>query len=506
MIWAILGGALIIALAIFAAIRFGGSGSTTFPTPTATVAKPTATPTPPTQTNEQLAKTYFDRALEKLNKGEHQAGIADLTEAIRLKPDYAEAYNNRGNAYSLLKQYDKAISDYNDAMRLKPDYASAFNNRGNAYSLLKQYDKAISDYNDAMRLKPDYTSAFNNRGNVYYLLKEYDKAVRDYTEAIRLKPDYAEAYDNRGNAYDALGNTAKAAQDHEKAKELRGVPSAASTPSSTPVAAATPTPTPVVAATPSPTPVVAATPSPTTQNAIEQASKEQPWVNSLGMKFVPVAGTQVLFSVWDTRVQDFDAFVKQTGYNAGEDWKNPGFRQGPTHPVANVNWDDAKAYCAWLTQEEHASGRLPQTNVYRLPTDEEWSAAVGLGYESGSTPAEKSGRITHVYPWGKQWPPPNSAGNYGGTKHRWSGGTSPVGSFAANQYGLYDMGGNVWQWCEDWYDEGQYQRVLRGASWNEDGQDTLLSSTRLYGGSSIFRNAARGFRCVVAALLPENTK
>ena len=84
--------------------RFGGSRSTTTATPTPTVAEPTATPTPAPQTNEQLAKTYFDRALEELNKGEHQAGIADLTEAIRLKPDLTDAYALFGAPYECARK------------------------------------------------------------------------------------------------------------------------------------------------------------------------------------------------------------------------------------------------------------------------------------------------------------------------------------------------------------------------------------------------------------------
>ena len=221
MIGAIVGGALIIAFAIFVATRFSGSGSTTSPTPTPTVAEPTATPTPAPQTNEQLAKTYFDRALEELNKGEHQAAIADFTEAIRLKPGFPEAYNNRGNGYSALKQYEKAVSDFTEAIRLKPDLAEPYFNRGNGYSALKQYETAIGDYTEAIRLKPDFVSAFNNRGNRYHALKQYEKAIGDYTEAIRLKPDLAEAFNGRGNAYSDLKQYEVAISNYTEAIRLK---------------------------------------------------------------------------------------------------------------------------------------------------------------------------------------------------------------------------------------------------------------------------------------------
>jgi hypothetical protein len=261
---------------------------------------------------------------------------------------------------------------------------------------------------------------------------------------------------------------------------------------------------------------------------LERATKERPWVNSLGMKFVPVSGTQVLFSVWDTRVQDFEAFVADTDHDAtegmwslGKDgwvqrgaiWREPGFSQGPTHPVVGVSWNDAKKFCEWLTGREQGSGMLPGGRVYRLPTDAEWSAGVRLQGEKGNNPAEKHLKIK-LYPWGKEWPPPKGAGNYAGEESRigqepsdfpvikgYNDGyprMSPVGSFASNASGLYDMGGNVWQWCEDWYDATEQSRVLRGASWGNDRPDRLLASFRLNDFPD-YRVDRVGFRCVVAA-------
>ena len=129
--------------------------------------------------------------------------------------------------------------------------------------------------------------------------------------------------------------------------------------------------------------------------------------NSLGMKFVPVAGTDVLFSVWDVRVQDYQAFASAKGL----DWEKPSFEQGPTEPAVNVSWEDAKAFCAWLTEKERGEGRLTAGQSYRLPMDWEWSVAVGLNEPRAGTPKEKDGQIKDVYPWGAQWPPPRGAGN-----------------------------------------------------------------------------------------------
>ena len=220
------------------------------------------------------------------------------------------------------------------------------------------------------------------------------------------------------------------------------------------------------------------------------------WTNTLGMQFVKVSGTYVMFSIWDTRVSDYRAYAKA---NSGIDqsWKEPDFRQTADHPVVNVSWEDAQAFCAWLTKKERAEGKIKADQRYRLPTDAEWSVAVGLEGEAGGAPKDKNMKIKGVYPWGTQWPPPKGAGNYAPSlgvddyEH-----TSPVGRLAPNKYGLYDMGGNVEQWCDDRYDGDQKFRVLRGASWVYIDPDYLLSSNRFISDPDD-RCADVGFRCVL---------
>lgn len=233
--------------------------------------------------------------------------------------------------------------------------------------------------------------------------------------------------------------------------------------------------------------------------SLPTATKEKPWVNSLGMRFVPVAGTKVLVSIWETRVQDYAAYAAaQSGVDGS--WRDLGFKQEQTHPVANVSWDDAQGFCRWLTEKERAAGVISRDQSYRLPTDTEWSWAVGIGdREEKGTPKEKDERVQNVYPWGIEWPPPNGAGNYEpGLKTDKYETTAPVGSFAANSQGLYDMGGNVWEWCEDFYDGKGGARVLRGASWCIDGSGTLKSSRRGIAPSN-YRMYHMGFRVVLAS-------
>ena len=248
------------------------------------------------------------------------------------------------------------------------------------------------------------------------------------------------------------------------------------------------------------------------------ATKNNRFMNSLGMKFVPVpigsgpsAGKTVLFSIWETRRQDYEAYAKE---NIGVDgtWKNPGFEQTTTHPVVKVSYDDAVAFCKWLTEKERAD--LPVGAEYRLPTDAEWSYAVGIGEleDASATPKDKDKKIIDVYPWngGKgTWPPPEGAGNYGNYESYSSSKitqdgynqTSPVGAFASNANGLYDLGGNVWEWCGSYYDGSSGSRVLRGGSWYDGSSDPLLSSyrsNRTPGGRLIYY----GFRCVLVLSPP----
>ncbi len=234
--------------------------------------------------------------------------------------------------------------------------------------------------------------------------------------------------------------------------------------------------------------------------------------NSLGMKFTPVKGTTVLFCMHETRRQDYAAYANVVP-GVDSSWKNQ-HRDGipcgdkDTDPVVGVSWQDAQKFCDWLSKKED--------KTYRLPTDEEWSIAVGIGRAEkrpkDSTPEMLNGKETTEFPWGKGFPPntKDKAGNYGDmTWHEkfptqpfiegYTDGfatTAPVMSFKPNKQGLYDMGGNVWEWIMDWYSTTQKDRVLRGASHYGCDLGRLLSSYRFPQPPS-FRGTSHGFRCVM---------
>ncbi len=154
-------------------------------------------------------------------------------------------------------------------------------------------------------------------------------------------------------------------------------------------------------------------------------------------------------------------FEKATKYN----WENTGFTQDDDHPVVNVSWNDAQAFCRWLSTKEG--------KTYRLPTEEEWEYACRAGttttwYCGDSEKGLKEVANIADVAFKKKIS--------GFKSHDWDDGfafTSPVGKFRANDFRLYDMHGNVWQWCDDWYaaynEKGaKKEHVVRGGSWGTD--------------------------------------
>jgi len=238
------------------------------------------------------------------------------------------------------------------------------------------------------------------------------------------------------------------------------------------------------------------------------------WTNSLGMKFAPITREAILVSITETRGQDYAAFAKATNRSPGIfDWEKKGQPhegQTPEHPVVNVTRADAVAYCQWLTRHEREARWLNREMEYRLPTDAEWSLAAGrgIGDLSYPNPASRHARQQNFYPWLPvgAYPPPAAEGdlpaaaNLGDLaalnakekplrplsteqvkemeQYHYNDGvvfTAPAGRFRPNEFGLYDMAGNVWEFVSDDFgiDPGKPRpeqaawAVTRGASWKE---------------------------------------
>jgi formylglycine-generating enzyme required for sulfatase activity len=219
----------------------------------------------------------------------------------------------------------------------------------------------------------------------------------------------------------------------------------------------------------------------------------------------------------EVTVGEFRRFIEETGYRtsaeqaggafaynetkdewefrAGADWRRPGFRQADDHPVVNVSWFDAVAYCNWLSAKEGlspaytVSGEDVRWNRnaggFRLPTEAEWEYACRAGTV---TPFSTGTRIT------------TAQANYNGNLPYFNNnpgvfrkGTTPAASLQPNGWGLCDMHGNVWEWCWDFY--GLPKEETEGVEVNPTGPDSGAHRVNRGGGwdsaAKTLRSAAR---------------
>ncbi len=167
------------------------------------------------------------------------------------------------------------------------------------------------------------------------------------------------------------------------------------------------------------------------------------------------------------------------------------------HPVIHVSWNDAVEYCKWLSKDFNT--------LCRLPTEAEWEYACRAGtitpFNTGANLTTDQANYDGNYPYNKN------------QKGKFLSKTTPVGSYPPNEWGLYDMHGNVWEWCSDWYAEKYYDeckksgvvdnpqgaekgdyRVLRGGSWNSRARN-CRSANRGFN-TPVFRDSIIGFRFI----------
>jgi formylglycine-generating enzyme required for sulfatase activity len=181
---------------------------------------------------------------------------------------------------------------------------------------------------------------------------------------------------------------------------------------------------------------------------------------------------------------------------------NPSDFKGGDRPVETVSWTAVTSFCDKLTASERAAGRLPAGMAYQLPTEAQWEYACRGGTKTAFSFGEASGEL-------------HRHANYAdlNTDYGWSDkahddgyeNTSPVGSYKANGWGFYDMHGNVYEWCADWYGDyptgavsdpvgraGGSSRVLRGGSWDRSAHLARSANRRRFGPAYSLRGL--GFR------------
>jgi len=175
----------------------------------------------PEITLDRRANLLQQQALLFNASEEHKEAIASYDQALKIKPDDHEAWNNRGNSLDALGRKEEAIASYDQALKIKPDDHEAWNNRGVSLDALGRKEEAIASYDQALKIKPDKHEAWNNRGNSLYALGRKEEAIASYDQALKIKPDLHEAWSNRGVSLSALGRNEEAIASYDQALEIK---------------------------------------------------------------------------------------------------------------------------------------------------------------------------------------------------------------------------------------------------------------------------------------------
>ena len=200
--------------------------------------------------------------------------------------------------------------------------------------------------------------------------------------------------------------------------------------------------------------------------------------------------------MYEVTVREFDRFVESVGYSTGDacstfdgekwesrsgrGWRNPGFEQTERHPVVCVSWEDAQRYVRWLSRK---TGQ-----AYRLLSESEWEytarARTSGPFHFGSTISTRRANYDGTYTYGS------------GRKAEYRKRTVSVGALApANEFGLHDVHGNVWEWVEDCWHEGYTEAPVDGTAWTKGGDCTLrgMRGGSWYNKPKHLRSAFRGW-------------
>ena len=138
------------------------------------------------------SEDYFSYGDYHYRRGEYELALKAMDKAIELKPDFADAWNNRGVALDKLGRHEEALEAFDKAIELKPDYSDAWNNRGVTLGKLGRHEEALKAYDKAIELKPDFASAWYNKACSYSLKGDKENALKNLSKAIDLDAKYKE--------------------------------------------------------------------------------------------------------------------------------------------------------------------------------------------------------------------------------------------------------------------------------------------------------------------------
>ena len=178
-----------------------------------------------------FSEAYNNRGLLKKEINDEECALQDYNKAIELNPNFADAYNNRGVLRKNMNDNKGALQDYNKAIELNPNYADAYNNRADFYLKMNDLDNALADVNHSIDLGGGYVS-FITKGEIYIAMEKYSDAIELFTQALSYNEKGIESFEYRAKCYRKLAETepdeekkaeliAKAEADEQKAESLK---------------------------------------------------------------------------------------------------------------------------------------------------------------------------------------------------------------------------------------------------------------------------------------------
>ena len=418
----------------------------------------------------------------------------DLLRKIEINPGDSQKYSERGLLFNGLLKYQEAITDFTKAIALDSKNWLAYSRRGFSNSKIGKYTEAISDFTSAIAISPNTSHLYMSRGNAYGIQKQTNEAINDFLLAIKLTPDDLNAQEGLRYFQSINQSTEQIIQwpfqyfiNNPKSIPyfLLGIVGAIIL---------------VISAywfkSDSPKPNRGQKPD-KGKSAPFQTENEMT-MKELGMVLIP-AGSFLMGSPATENGRIYretqHKLTLTKPYYLGkyevtqEQWEavmenNPSVTKSAKLPVTNVSWNDCQEFIKKLNTKTNGG--------YRLPTEAEWEYACRAG-------------TTTAYSFGNEITSQDA--NYGDSK---IGKPLAVGSYKPNAFGLYDMHGNVWEWCEDWYLDylaGEVtdprgpatggNRVFRGGSIG-DHQSYARSSNRNFNPPS-FQNHLLGLRLAKTA-------
>ena len=448
-----------------------------------------------------IKQIYYNRGSTYFKQGDWDAAADSARNALRLDKNYLPArelretirklYYDQGLDYIADRAFDKAVKSLQKAKDIDPNDKAVWSNLGLAYYWIDEYANATRCYRKVTDLDPKDKNAYSNLGNAYFWMGEYADAIEPLQKACAIDPNCEKFHYYLGRAQFELDRLEEAKRAAEKALEIN--PNYQ--PTSELLKKIKKRSHKIIRRN---NPNMILIPAGEFQMGCDDRdapTNEKPihtvYLDDFYIDKYPVTNVQYKKFVDANPLWRKDS-VSRKYHNGGylKHWNGNNYPSGKAnHPVVYVSWYAAIAYAQWVGK--------------RLPTEAEWEKAA------------RGDLVSQIYPWGNLIDP--SKANYSRNVKQ----TTLVGDYPANNYGLYDMAGNVWEWCLDRYNEDFYvksscrnpfaggtlkhvidffrnvknPRVLRGGSWSVEPQD-VRSSTRTWK-SPDTPCPDLGFRCVM---------